>query len=69
LRSDLSNEVSFDIPSHLKKKLGVVAYFRQQINKNHIRQNVDKGKHLLHYMFKLEIFDRAISFETACIFD
>jgi hypothetical protein len=36
--------VSLGIPFHLKKKLGVVASFREQIYKNHMRQNVGKEK-------------------------
>jgi hypothetical protein len=35
---DLSNKVSF------KKKIGMVAHFREQIFKNHMRQNLGKEK-------------------------
>jgi hypothetical protein len=44
VRSGLSKEVSLGKPSYLKKKLGVVAHFQEEIYKNHMRQNVDKEK-------------------------
>jgi hypothetical protein len=44
LQIGLSNEVSLDIPLLEKNKLGVVAHIREQICKNHMRQNVRKEK-------------------------
>jgi hypothetical protein len=44
LQIGLSNEVSLDIPLLEKNKLGVVAHFREQICKNHMRQNLGKEK-------------------------
>jgi hypothetical protein len=44
LRSGLSNKVSLGIPFYLKKKLGVVAHFLEEMCKNHMRQNVSKEK-------------------------
>jgi hypothetical protein len=44
LRSKLSIKVSLGEPFYLKKKLGVVAHFQEEICKNHMRQNVGKEK-------------------------